>query len=124
MDRSTARSGRARIATGIVGGAIAVLLVSTSVLGGGGGFSGATTLRTGDDDVDVVLSDAATNGDRVAVGGRRSESAVQSCSTGSGEQGRRMGAHTVVGGDVREVEAWDETFTDAMNQRIRFRRQL
>jgi len=29
-----------------------------------------------------------------------------------------------VGGDVREVEAWDETFTDAMNQRIRFRRQL
>lgn len=68
MDRSSARSGRARIATGIVGGAIAVLLVSTSVLGGGGGFSGATTLRTGDDDVDVVLSDAATNGDRVAVG--------------------------------------------------------
>ncbi len=41
-----------------------------------------------------------------------------------GEQGRRMGVHTVVVGDVREVEAWDETFTDAMNQRIRFRRQL
>lgn len=40
-----------------------------------------------------------------------------------GDQGFRMGALSVVSGDPKLVEAWDEPYADVVQQRLRFHRQ-
>lgn len=44
--------------------------------------------------------------------------------TALGHQGTRMGGYTMVGGSTRIVESWDKPYADAINQKVRFRRQL
>lgn len=44
--------------------------------------------------------------------------------TSLGHQGVRMGGYTLVGGSTRIVESWDKPYADAINQKVRFRRQL